>query len=398
MLTHDNVAKNGVVVAAIEGFTDYTGASNVIMSDFSQWGPTDDFRIKPDISAKGVAVYSSNMLTATSVNGYGSYDGTSMAAPSVTAVFALWQQYFKELNFISGLENMRAASLKALMAHTASPAGKYVFQNATLVSSPGPNPVFGWGVINAKGGAEVLGKAFEQNPTAVFKELQLANGSEYVLNVTLDGTKQLNATIAWTDLPSNVVSGTDSNVPLLINDLDLRVYRPDDTAMVDPAMPYRLNKNWSNLYTTTGDNDVDPIEKVNYFSEFDGLAEAGTYKIVVKHKGTLTGGSQKFSLVVDGGVVSFSEGSLSVKEGEFENLKIYPNPATDVLNISSDLVTIGGAKVTVYDMLGKKVYENNSLFEYAGEASIDVSNFNTGVYLVEILKDNKKDTRKIIVK
>src|SRR5690554_5466538 len=92
----DAVSKNAVVVAAVEGVTDYQQPSNVVMSGFSQWGPTDDFRIKPDISAKGIAIKSAtlkrdnnnNLITnATEVN-----QGTSMAAPSVTGVFALWQQ------------------------------------------------------------------------------------------------------------------------------------------------------------------------------------------------------------------------------------------------------------------------------------------------------------------
>src|SRR5690606_6643760 len=96
----DAVSKNAVVVAAIEGITDYAHPSDAVMSSFSQWGPTDDFRIKPDISAKGVNVRSVAVVT----NAQGQLDpiatvseqGTSMASPSVTGVFGLWQQYFKK--------------------------------------------------------------------------------------------------------------------------------------------------------------------------------------------------------------------------------------------------------------------------------------------------------------
>ena len=400
LMAFDAVSKNAVVVAAIEGFTTYTGASSAVMSSFSQWGPTDDFRIKPDISSKGVDVYSSSMPTVTSVNVYGLKDGTSMAAPSVTGVFALWQQYFKKLNTLRGLENMTAASVKALMAHTASQAGAYRLRgsNQVLVSQPGPNPIFGWGVINAEGGAQILKDAFKSNPTAVFKELELASGQEYVLNVTLDGTEQLNATIAWTDLPSNPVSGTDSSVSLLVNDLDLRVYLPSDTTMSNPILPYALNKSWANMYTTKADNNVDPIEKINYYSELSGLARAGVYKIKVTHKGnSLSGGKQKFTLIVSGGVVSFDE-SASSQNVTFKDLKVYPNPVNDVLNISGDIAEIENAKVAVFDMLGKKVYENASLFNFSGDASIDVSYFNSGVYIVEISNGNKVETKKIVVK
>src|SRR5690554_7872412 len=137
----DAVSKNAVVVAAVEGVTNYQQPSNVVMSSFSQWGPTDDFRIKPDISAKGVAVKSvgitSNRDTATE-------QGTSMAAPSVTGVFALWQQYYKHL--YPTRVKMRAATVKALMAISADEAG----------AADGPDHRFGWGLINAKRGAEIL--------------------------------------------------------------------------------------------------------------------------------------------------------------------------------------------------------------------------------------------------
>src|SRR5690606_29318650 len=89
----DAVSKNAVVVAAVEGVTNYQQPSDVVMSSFSQWGPTDDFRIKPDISAKGVAVKSVGILSNSDTE---TNNGTSMAAPSVTGVFALWQQYYKQ--------------------------------------------------------------------------------------------------------------------------------------------------------------------------------------------------------------------------------------------------------------------------------------------------------------
>lgn len=403
LLTHDAVSKNGVVVAAIEGFTSYVNASSAIMSTFSQWGPTDDFRIKPDISSKGVDVYSSDMPSSGSVNHYDYLDGTSMAAPSVTAVFALWQQYFKELHTFEGIENMRAASLKALMAHTASEAGSYRERGSALdiVTSEGPDPRFGWGVINAEGGAKVMQDAFAGASTAVFKELQLNNGQDYFLDVIVDGTQKLTATIAWTDLPGAVVSGTDSNVPVLVNDLDMRIYGPNDTSFINPVgLPYVLNKSWlgSNLYAIKADNDVDPIEKILYYSDFDGLAEAGKYRIKVSHKGNLTGGNQKFTLIVSGGVLSFEEPNVSSEQFKFESLKVYPNPVTDILNLSADFNTIENANVTIYDMLGKKVYQNDSLFNFSGDASVNVSDFSAGIYLVEIMKDGKIDTRKIIKK
>lgn len=385
LLTHEATSKNAVVVAAVNGITDYTSngynSNNVVMSNFSQWGPTDDFRIKPDISAKGVAVYSSNMPSPTSANSYASYPGTSMAAPAVSAVFILWQQYFNQLWPTKNY--MRSASLKALMAHTASEAG----------TAEGPDGRFGWGLINAEGGAEIMKNA-KTTTTAVFQELTLLNGETYELNVVTDGSGPLEATIAWTDKEASVVSGTDSSASLLINDLDLRIVRPN----AEVILPWAMNKSWSNLYAIKADNNVDTIEKVIYYGAVSGKAAQGTYKIRVSHKGSLDAGQQKYTLIVSGGVVDYSEGDVSVDKVVFENLNIYPNPASDILNISSEFDVLKDAQVTIYDMLGKRVYQNSSLFANSGEATIDVSVLNNGVYLVEILKDNKIETKKIVIK
>src|SRR5690606_1329050 len=184
LLYGEGTSKNNVVVAAVEGVTDYQQPSDVVMSVFSNWGPTDDFRIKPDISAKGVNVKS---VGTTSTTNTAIMDGTAMAAPSVTGVFTLWQQYFKKLYPTTG--KMRAATVKALMAISADEAG----------TADGPEPMFGWGLINAARGAEIVRDSKPAIAKSVVSELELVNGQDYTITVDVDGTQPLKAAIAWTD-------------------------------------------------------------------------------------------------------------------------------------------------------------------------------------------------------
>jgi serine protease AprX len=93
LLIGNKNSKNAVVVAAVNQVTNYVGPESVVMSSFSSWGPTDDFRIKPDISAKGVGVYS---LSSASDTSYKSQQGTSMAAPAVSSSLLLMQQHYYE--------------------------------------------------------------------------------------------------------------------------------------------------------------------------------------------------------------------------------------------------------------------------------------------------------------
>src|SRR5690606_21230009 len=364
LLYGEGTSKNNVVVAAVEGVTDYQKPSDVVMSVFSNWGPTDDFRIKPDISAKGVNVKSVGVTNPSSTD---IMSGTSMAAPSVTGVFALWQQYFKQLYPTKG--KMRAATVKALMAISADEAG----------TADGPDPMFGWGLINAARGAEILRDSKPAIAKSVVSELELMNGQEYQITVDVDGTQPLKAAIAWTD-PAGATGASTA----LINDLDLRIIRPNN----QEALPWTLNPVWNNIYAKKEDNKVDPIEVVEYKGNATGVAGAGTYTIKVSHKGTLTNGSQKFSLIVYG----FKEKDVSTKKSTFDNLMVYPNPVSDVLNISADLISIANANVKIYDITGKQIYENADLFYNTNTATIDISSLNSGVYMLKIETDNTDQT------
>src|SRR5690606_9045568 len=168
-------------------------------------------------------------------------------------------------------------------------------------------------------------------------ETTLNNGAIYTLQVVTDGTLPLKAAIAWTDPAGSTVSSDNSPVPVLVNDLDLRIIRPNG----DEILPWTLNKDFVNLYAKRDDNNVDPIEVVEYKGLASGVAAAGTYTIRVTHKGTLTNGSQKFSLIVKG----LKGEPVSVEKQEFDNLVVYPNPVNNVLTLKADLASIAGANV-----------------------------------------------------
>ncbi|PSR05561.1 MAG: peptidase S8, partial [Bacteroidetes bacterium SW_10_40_5] len=102
------VAKNLLTVGAAKDVTNYTGPESVDISSFSSFGPADDGRIKPDIVANGVGLYSS---TANNTSSYSSYSGTSMSSPNTTGVLALLQKHYRNTH---GGASMNAATMKAL--------------------------------------------------------------------------------------------------------------------------------------------------------------------------------------------------------------------------------------------------------------------------------------------
>ena len=273
-LTDKSVAKNNIVVAATFEVLEYEDASDVFMSSFSSWGPTDDGRIKPDISAKGVNMYSASGGSNAS---YTNMSGTSMATPNVSGSLLLLQQHYNDLNG----EYMLASTLRALALHTADEAG----------FAPGPDYRFGWGLLNTQRAAQVISQ--DSNESMIITETLDAN-DVYTYTFKADGTQDISATIAWTDPAANPLPGGNEDVatPSLMNDLDLRISQDGGVTF----LPWVLDVATPTAGATTGDNVVDNVEKIEI-----NTPEAGDYIVRVSHKGQLlVNDSQVFSLVIEG--------------------------------------------------------------------------------------------------
>lgn len=293
-------SKNNLVVAsANDAQVDAEG--NLIAAEIaanSSQGPTDDLRIKPDITGNGVGVYSSY---ANFDSHYGNLSGTSMAAPNVTGSLLLLQQHYHNVNGFF----MRAATLKGLALHTADDAGPV-----------GPDAVWGWGLLNAKKAAETI---TENGSESLIQELVISQGQTITITVDSDGVNDLMASISWTDRPGVVNSELNSPMATLINDLDIRIEKEGVT-----YYPWRLTA--YNANAKDGDNTKDPYERV------DVENATGTYTITITHKGTLVGGSQAFSLIVTG-IQPIACTTVSVPE----NIEVLDITGTSAL-VSWDMV------------------------------------------------------------
>lgn len=268
-----SVAKNILTIGAVAHLDgEYTDPDEVIMSDFSSWGPTDDGRIKPDISAIGVDVFSA---LSGGVDVYGTFSGTSMSAPNTTGSMALLQEYYTQLYAGS---YMRSATLKGLVIHTANEVGK----------NPGPDYEFGWGLLAVDKAANLMTR--NDGGNFIIKELNLVEDDSIVVKVNSDGTQPLSATICWTDVPGNPAPiSLDPTKLMLINDLDMRIF--DETNNI--YMPWILDPSAPDKGASFGDNFRDNVEKIEL-----SAPTAGEYTIVIKHKNELRNNSQDFSLIV----------------------------------------------------------------------------------------------------
>ncbi len=351
-------SKNNLVVAATFQVSNYTGPGSVSMSGFSSWGPTDDGRIKPDIAAKGVNTFSS---TGNSDSSYANFSGTSMAAPSVTGVVALLQQHYNDLN----AQFMLASTVKGLIIHTADEAG----------TAPGPDYRFGWGLINAERAADVISN---NGTTSSIMELTLTEGGTIQFSGKSIPGEPLVASITWTDRQGDVLPGgiEDDDSPRLINDLDLKLIDEN----LDAHLPWILDHTNFTAPATKGDNFRDNVEKVEI------LSPSGDYTVRVTHKGNLFNGEQVVSLIISG----LEDVVLSTPTSELLSASIFPNPATNELNIRA--ITQIDA-IEIFNLLGQ------SLGNYSVKSNstkIDIGHLKAGTYFVNVAIANTNKVYKFV--
>ena len=183
----------------------------------SSLGPTNDGRIKPELVAGGVGITST-----IPVNTYATYNGTSMASPTVAGILGLIVERYKQLNAGAYPDG---ALLKALVTNSAVDLG-----------NPGPDYSFGFGMISGRTTVEAL----EQNH--YFSGSVANNASQqFTIPSIPAGTYQLKVLLYWPDAPAIPEAATT-----LVNDLDLTVSEPVGTIhlpmILDPS-PGNVNNN-----------------------------------------------------------------------------------------------------------------------------------------------------------
>lgn len=364
LLSGTKLSKNGITVGAVNQVTTYTSATSVSMSDFSNWGPSDDSRIKPDIVAKGVSVLSP---VSTSNTSRASYDGTSMASPGVAGGLLLLQQHH---NNVFG-SYMRASTVKGLTLHTADEAG----------GTAGPDYQFGWGLMNCEAAANAINN---NGLTSIIRELTLNPGETITVNVkALGGTTPLMASISWTDPAGPINEGTvDLATPVLVNDLDIRVTNGSST-----FFPWKLTAAQPFLAATTGDNIVDPFEKIQVNNA------NGDYTITITHKGTLEE-PQNFALVVTG-----VDSKFTIRTSE--PLKTVCTTQNAVYNFQYITNSTIPTNLSVANLpAGVNALFNSTSVNATGNVTLTLSNLNgvaPGLYSFDVIGNNGLEEEKVTV-
>ncbi|MFO7744367.1 MAG: S8 family serine peptidase [Psychroflexus sp.] len=331
----------------------------------SSQGPTDDGRIKPDITGLGTGIRSSALG-----NGYRNATGTSMASPNVAGSALLLQELHQNLTN----QFMLSSTLKGLISVTADDAGL-----------EGPDPIFGWGVMNSKRAAEAI---INQGDGDIIREITLVENEKQTFRVENNSGITMKVAIAWNDPAGTFVEDAFNDpTPVLVNDLDVRVR---NLANQQEYFPWRLDMDNPAGAAKKGDNIVDNIEIIE-------IEEQGVFDINISHKDDLQVRNderkQVYSLIILNGI----EQTLSDIGFDSQTISFWPNPVKNKLNItSSEFDLTKNTRISIYDMVGRKVIDKKD-FSSTSNLSIDTSTLSKGIYILK-LTDGAQSIQKRIIK
>lgn len=187
-----------------------SGDTNCLAA-FSGRGPSDDFRVKPDVVAPGTDIASTRSAKAPLRNFWGPYPGsrhyalmggTSMACPTVTGLALLVRQHLRET---SGIRTPSAALLKAIIVN-----GADLLTGLDAAAAPGGQPSYhqGFGCVDL---VRSIPDLAESELTLSFADLSQADtplldtGDICEFDLVLRSPGELRLCLAWTDIPGRAL-------------------------------------------------------------------------------------------------------------------------------------------------------------------------------------------------
>lgn len=280
------------------------------MAFFSSCGPTDDGRIKPDITIPGQNIVSARSDFDATTNNCATFaqSGTSMASPAAAGFGALVRQYYVDGFYPTGAK---------VPANGFAPSSALI--RATMISSARemtgagtiPADCQGWGRILLDDALSFTGEA--RKLVAIDEPVGFPTGGagmvfQYQIAVGAS-SEPLKVSLAWTDFPSTPAAAIH-----LVNDLDLEVSGPSGTFL-------------GNVFATGASTTGGSADRRNTIEQV--LVKAplpGTYTVTVRAH-NVPSGPQPFALVATGSVTQGAS-TTTVFADDFESFRGWkPNPA-----------------------------------------------------------------------
>jgi subtilisin-like proprotein convertase family protein len=218
-------------------------------------------------------------------------------------------------------------------------------------------------------------------------------------NVTTYTTRTIN-------VPSTSSKIVDVNVAIAANhtfmaDVQLEIISPQGTT-VKLLNSSCGNSNLNVIFDDSGNiincastsqQSVIPTQSLSAFNDQD---PANTWTLRIRDSsGGDSGTLNSASLII----CTKTYTTLGINKLTIKDLSIYPNPSEGQFNIQFSSESENNVKISVHDLLGRKVFENKyNKTSSAFNENILLKNVTSGVYLLTVVDGDKKEEKKIIIK
>ena len=185
-----------------------------------------------------------------------------------------------------------------------------------------------------------------------------------------------------------------------INDLDFDILSPSGSQLI--LFSDLCGVSGSGLDVTFYDGagvivcanpTVGNVSPINAFSGLNGETATGTWTLKVRDLIAGDSGDLQFWSVE---ICDKIGTPLSVKDNDFANFSVYPNPSNGNVNIT--LSSKEDVQISLFDIRGRQVYgklhDNNSV---TFNKTVDFSAVAAGVYLLNVESGAKKATKKLVI-
>jgi hypothetical protein len=347
-------------------------------------GPMRDGRIKPDIAAPGIDVWSAYGPADTA---YGPATGTSMSAPLVNGACALLRQYLNEGWYPTGQPEPdnalepSSALLRAMAVVSADP-------NVRRLGIPRvvPDSFAGWGRMDLD---SVLYFAGDRRGLNLWDDRYgLATGevADFYVQVRNTDTIPLRAALCWTDTAGMPLAET-----ALVNNLDLEV--------VGAGQSYHGNK-YLDGQSPPNPPGWDSVNTIECFRRNRPVPGVWRFRVIARSVFTAR---QPYALVITGGVqqTGISESRRVTRPLA---LRMQPNPARAQLAVTWSLPEAGPIALVVHDPSGRRVRVLQAGDAPAGRHAVQWNltdaaggRLRPGVYFLRLEAAGRDVTRKFVI-
>ncbi len=182
------------------------------------------------------------------------------------------------------------------------------------------------------------------------------------------------------------------NVRVLTTDLNLRVaFQGNGTRFCSTnAIAVAAGTGWTEITIPISPSDFTLVSGSSTIAS--ALENVSAMRILSSNTPTWTGADAVVATINLDNITASTTLSTNdvITTNEFS---ISPNPATSRLNVYLPQNS-NNATIAVYDVLGKRIFTNQ--IDALTKTSVDVSKWNSGVYLVKISNDNTTQTKRFV--